>query len=288
MPKGSVLSAEEKMLITVYTEEGVRVREIGRRLTRSDKVIRNYLKDPQKYATVKRRPRQSKLSAEDKRNIVELASNSDLSLSKIKSTMNLPVCRETVRKVLLTSSNIAQTRINKPSNFTPEQKQEDLEFASLNVFQQRNCASTSCNEFYDEYSTIKIQYPDLSGSSSDDTTETQPKGKLLSGQSEAQATVKKLNNPRDIITVSAPGPREPEDECDVFGRHVAMQLRQLFSIDRIDATDEIHTLLSGYHKKALCADIVYSPSSHWSESAQAQQTSTPTDSLGKCIKSEPI
>lgn len=76
--------------------------------------------------------------------------------------------------------------------------------------------------------------------------------------------------------MSAPSPRELGDECDVIGRHVALQLRQLSQIDRIDATDEIQAILSRYRKKSLCATLVYTHSNYSSESTPSPLTSAPT------------
>lgn len=136
MPKGSVLSEKEKGMIEAYKQEGVSIRGIGRKLGRSDKVVRNYLKDPEKYATTKRKPKKSMLSARDKRNIVKLASNSTISLSKIKSNLKLSVCKETVRKVLHNSPNIIRSRMNKAPNLTAMHKQKRLEFAKINMARQ--------------------------------------------------------------------------------------------------------------------------------------------------------
>lgn len=120
---------------------------------------------------------------------------------------------------------------------------------------------------------------DTSGSSSN-TVEIQPmkppkrprsKMKLSPERSEIQAAVNELKELNNTLTMSAPSPRESEDECDVIGRHVALQLRQLPPIDRIDATDEIQAILSTYRKKALCARNVYSPSNYSSESAPSPQ-----------------
>lgn len=98
------------------------------------------------------------------------------------------------------------------------------------------------------------------------------KMKLPSEPSGIQAAVnelKELNN--TLVNVSAPIPRDLEDECDVIGRHVALQLKQLPPIDRIDATDEIQAIISRYRKSALCARIVYSPSNHSSECTRSPQ-----------------
>ena len=114
---------------------------------------------------------------------------------------------------------------------------------------------------------------DTSGNSNN-TVEIQPmkppkrprsKMKFSPEGSEIQAAVNELKELNHSLTMSAPSPRESEDECDVIGRHVALQLRQLPPIDRIDATDEIQAILSRYRKTALCARNVYS--NYSSESA---------------------
>lgn len=98
------------------------------------------------------------------------------------------------------------------------------------------------------------------------------KTKLSSERSEIQAAVNELKELNiSLVNVSAPIPRELEDECDVFGRHVALQLKQLPPIDRIDATDEIQAILSKYRKSALSARIVYTPSNYSSECTPSPQ-----------------
>lgn len=65
--------------------------------------------------------------------------------------------------------------------------------------------------------------------------------------------------------MSVPSPRASEDEYDIVGRHVAMQLKQLHPVDIIDATDEIQAILSRYRKKAfkqLENRNVYTPSNY--------------------------
>lgn len=130
------MSEKEKGMIDAYKEEGVSIREIGRRLSRSDKVVRNYLKDPENYATIKRKTKKSKLTARIKRSIVQLASNSTISLSQIKASLNLPVCKETVRKILHASPNIIRSKMNKAPNLTPKHKEKRLEFARINMARQ--------------------------------------------------------------------------------------------------------------------------------------------------------
>ena len=54
MPNGKVLTDIEKGQILAYYREKVPNREIARRLKRSDHVIRNFLKNPTDYATIKK------------------------------------------------------------------------------------------------------------------------------------------------------------------------------------------------------------------------------------------
>ena len=71
MPKGKVLTDIKKGQILAYHRE-----KVTRRLKRSDHVIRNFLKNPTDYETIKRKPKKSKVSGREKRRIVRLASNS--------------------------------------------------------------------------------------------------------------------------------------------------------------------------------------------------------------------
>ena len=129
MAKGKVLTNIEKGQILAYHREKVPNREIARRLKRSDHVIHNFLKNPTDYATIKRKPKKSKVSGCEKRRIVQLASNSSKSLKTIKSDLGLNVCKETIRKVLKDSPHIVASKMNKAPNLKPVHKQKQMEFA---------------------------------------------------------------------------------------------------------------------------------------------------------------
>lgn len=99
-----------------------------------------------------------------------------------------------------------------------------------------------------------------------------PKSKmrLPPESSEIRAAVNELKELNTNLRMSTQSPKGSEDECDVIGRHVAMQLKQLQPIDMIDAMDEIQGILSRYRKKALRKieyRNVYTPSNCSSESA---------------------
>ena len=54
MPRGCILSDLEKGKILSFKEQGLKFREIARKLSRSVNVIRNFLSDPDNYGTKKR------------------------------------------------------------------------------------------------------------------------------------------------------------------------------------------------------------------------------------------
>jgi IS30 family transposase len=85
MPKSSYLSLQEMGKILAYKDEGLGVREIGRRLNRRHGCIRNYLRDPENYGGNKKRGPKKKTSKRDEQRILREASNSSLSCKKIKT-----------------------------------------------------------------------------------------------------------------------------------------------------------------------------------------------------------
>lgn len=97
---------------------------------------------------------------------------------------------------------------------------------------------------------------DRSINSSDSTlTKKKNPGKTKKSHNTAQETsgiaaaineLKQLNS-----TIESSSSSRQEDEYDVVGKHVAIQLRQLPLLDFLDAKDEIQQVLSRYRKRAL-------------------------------------
>lgn len=154
-------------------------------------------------------------------------------------------------------------------------------------------ASTSENELSEESSETNHEAVYVS-SNSYNTVEKQPmkppkRPRSInirpSDPSEIQATVNELKELNSTLTMSVPSPRASEDECDIFGRYVAMQLKQLQPVDIIDATDEIQAILSRYRKKALKQlenRNMYTPSSY--SSTPSPQPSTITTSYYQSVE----
>ena len=110
MPKRSQLNDVEKGKIEAFHQEKVGIREIARRIGRSHQVVLNYLKSPAGYGKNRKKSHKSKLSERDKREIVRIASNSQKPLQQIRQELNLSVCRETIRQVLVKSPYIKRGR----------------------------------------------------------------------------------------------------------------------------------------------------------------------------------
>ena len=66
MPKGKKLSEFEKSQISALYDQNFTLRHIADQLSRSDKVVRNYLSDPDAYGTNKSSGRSSIVSPREK------------------------------------------------------------------------------------------------------------------------------------------------------------------------------------------------------------------------------
>lgn len=86
----------------------------------------------------------------------------------------------------------------------------------------------------------------------------------ISGITAAINELKQLNS-----NIEFSGSSQQEDEYDVVGKHVAMQLRQLPLLDFLDAKDEIQQVLSRYRKKAIYARNASALSSYSASSPQS-------------------
>ncbi|XP_055622055.1 uncharacterized protein LOC129765671 [Toxorhynchites rutilus septentrionalis] len=168
-----------------------------------------------------------------------------------------------------------------PASRWPQTLSELLSFPDVfireRVREEPFHASTSGSDFAEEITIIDEEYLDATDENNADEilpkkpSNRRSKKKLSTEQSTIQAAVNELKELNNNLTVSASSMGEPEDECEAIGRHVIMQLRQLSPIDRIDATDEIHAILSRYRKNALCVSrMQYTYSDHeYTETSQA-------------------
>lgn len=166
MPRGSYLSEVEKGKILAFLEENVSFREIGRRINRSEKVIRNFVKNKENYGQNKSGGPKNKLSARTKRRIINMASNSTKSTNTIVKELQLNVHRSTVSRVLKQSPHIEHQKLQKMPRLLSGHKASRLEFARNNmntdwkkVFSTSSCAHSLSNTIFIEYSDRRLFSP---------------------------------------------------------------------------------------------------------------------------------
>lgn len=141
MPRGKLLSEKEKGEIEAFYQENVGIRGIARRIGRSHHVVLNYLKNPTGYGKTAKKHHKSKVSDRQIRLIVRTASNSQKSLAQIKQELNLSVCRETIRQVLIKSPYIKRAKKTKAPKLTLSHIERRLNFAKTNMSRQWNMVS---------------------------------------------------------------------------------------------------------------------------------------------------
>lgn len=138
MPKGLPLSEFEKGQINTLNSMNWTMRRIAAEINRSDRVVRNYLKNPDAYGTAKSTGRPSVVSARAKRRIIKAASNSTISSAQIASSLNLECTPRTVRRVLEQSEVITRSKMTPCPKLTAEHKANRLNFAEEKLQQQIN------------------------------------------------------------------------------------------------------------------------------------------------------
>lgn len=134
MPKGTILTDEERGKIDILKEEGYSLREIARRIGRSRDAVTNYIRLGSKYATKKRPGRPSYLTDRDKRRMIHLAVNSKLSSAKIKANMNISVTSRRIRQVLSSEENLSYRKTVPVPRLLPRHKNARLRFAEKHRF----------------------------------------------------------------------------------------------------------------------------------------------------------
>jgi transposase len=133
MPRGTYLTETEKGKIMALHEEGCGLREIARKLTRSHKVVSNFLRNPETYGTNKKGGPKKKLSPRTERRLINLSSNSTKSCRKLAHECGANVSRWTILRVLHKSPHIRRQKMKTALNLSMRHKQARLEFAQRNM-----------------------------------------------------------------------------------------------------------------------------------------------------------
>lgn len=144
MPRGTVLSDEEKGKIGAYEDEGLNYAQISRKVGRSRCVIASFLKNRQKYGKKYKTGRKPKLSDRDKRMIINKASNSFVSCAQLAGQCSKRVSKMTVWRVLNSSETIVRSVMKKVPTLRPHHKTARLQFASNNLDTDWNSVCKKC------------------------------------------------------------------------------------------------------------------------------------------------
>lgn len=153
MPRGKKLTEREKGLIEAYHREKISNREIARRLKRSHHVVDNFLNNPQLYGVKKSSGRPPKLSPRQKRHIVNVASNSTITINQIRQEQDLSVSKSTVSRVLKQSPHIVRSKMNVVPRLKPHHIKNRLEFARIHM--DTNWENVSYNVLHERFVGLK-------------------------------------------------------------------------------------------------------------------------------------
>lgn len=129
MPKGKYLTEFEKGKINAYVESGLSFRAIGRKLKRSDKVIRNYVKNPSLYGEQMKKCRKSKVTKRMQRKIINEFSNSQHSLRKAANQGNFNISKSSIHNILNKSNTIVRRKMNKAPRLSTKHRHNRMLFA---------------------------------------------------------------------------------------------------------------------------------------------------------------
>lgn len=114
MPRGFELTDSEKKSILELSKKKHTHREIASKINRSKTVVTNFLKNPEKYCSVKRTGRNKKVSPRVKRLIINKSSNAKISAKEIISEYNLYISKTTVNRVRTACSHLIHKKKTSP------------------------------------------------------------------------------------------------------------------------------------------------------------------------------
>ncbi|CAK9832681.1 Transposable element Tc3 transposase [Anthophora retusa] len=133
MPRGKELSEAEKAMIDAFRIEGRGYGYIAKQISRSKSAIADYVTKRRNYGAKKRPGRPSKLSPRDKRTILRKASNSAMSLVKIRDESKLNVSKTTIYRTIVSSPHIVRSKMMSAPRLKNTDKSARLSFAKVNM-----------------------------------------------------------------------------------------------------------------------------------------------------------
>ena len=106
MGRGKKLTEFEKGRITAYCNQGLSKCQIANKMKRSKCVVLDYLKNPEKYGTIKQTGRPPIITQTENRHIIRLASNKPTTAREIKADIGTLATVRTIRNHTNGSSTV--------------------------------------------------------------------------------------------------------------------------------------------------------------------------------------
>lgn len=100
MPRGTLLTLEERAKSDALSAEGPTSANIARRLSRTVNFVKRYLGNPGEYAKRLFTTRNTDISERERRNMLCEASKECSSASQLSSTLIFPICKRRVQHSL--------------------------------------------------------------------------------------------------------------------------------------------------------------------------------------------
>ena len=129
MPKGTFLSDQEKIQIKFFHDQGCSNREIGRKIGRSESVVRNFFKKGQNNGVRKSTKGNTKLTRRQLNLIKQEATRNKLNSTQIRNKLNLPVTSKHVAHILRNDENIKWKKPKCKPMLKKHHKENRLKFA---------------------------------------------------------------------------------------------------------------------------------------------------------------
>ena len=127
------LSEHEKGQIDALFSQKLSHRQIAKRIGRSPNVVDHYLKNSDAYGKNYKGRTKVALTPKENRKIIRLASNSALSIMKIKDQSNVTASKSTVRRTILKAKHLKYMKLKKKPPLNMVRKQLRLDFAKAHM-----------------------------------------------------------------------------------------------------------------------------------------------------------
>lgn len=133
MPKEKYLSDSEKAVIDQLLTLGLSYRDIGRRINRSDHVVRNYVNLGSEYGKKKKTKGNIKITNRQKNQLVQLASSGKYSTHEMVKELDLPIGKRQVASILKRTGQFKYTKKMKQPFLKPEHEVARMEWAKNHI-----------------------------------------------------------------------------------------------------------------------------------------------------------